>query len=277
MWRDHPADRGNVHRPIGPQPVRVRFEPFGAGSSGAWWRKSGTTVGITFQEGRMFTLPMRTSGPARLWTMPGVYVPQADSRLLGRALQAEGVGAGMRVLDVGTGSGALAVQAARMGAEVCATDVSWRAVLTALVNAARHGRRIRVRRCASARPWPGRTFDLVVSNPPYVPTPPGPITRPGAAWDAGRDGRQVVDRLTDHAPSLLRRGGVMLVVHSELCGVEETLRRFEEAGCRARVVARAGVPFGPVLTARVPWLSARGLVVDGQDREELVVVRAQRL
>lgn len=69
----------------------------------------------------------------------------------------------------------------------------------------------------------------------------------------------------------------MLIVHSQLCGVERTLLRFRRAGCRARVVARADVPFGPVLSSRLPWLRACGLVEDGQEREELVVVRAQRL
>ncbi|MBY8883057.1 HemK2/MTQ2 family protein methyltransferase [Actinacidiphila acidipaludis] len=224
------------------------------------------------------------SGAGRLWTIPGVYAPQADSHLLARALETEGVRAGMRVLDIGTGSGALAVQAARMGAEVYATDISRRAVVTAWANAARHGRRIRVRRCDPARPWsgsaldlPSRAFDLVVSNPPYVPTPPGSTRGAARAWNAGHDGRRMVDRLADHAPSLLRRGGVMLVVHSELCGVEPTLRRFAQSGCRPQVVARADVPFGPVLTARLPWLRARGLVADGQEHEGLVVVRAQRL
>jgi release factor glutamine methyltransferase len=76
---------------------------------------------------------------------------------------------------------------------------------------------------------------------------------------------------------VLKRHGVLLMVHSGLCGVDETLVRLSEAGLSCRVADRADVPFGPVLTRRLPWLRAQGLVARGEDREELFVIRAERL
>ncbi|BBA95556.1 putative methyltransferase [Actinacidiphila reveromycinica] len=221
------------------------------------------------------SLPHRR--PRALWTLPGVYAPQADTRLLGRALRAERPLDGADVLDIGTGSGALAVLAARMGARVAATDVSWRAVLTARANAARQRQRVRVRRGDLAGERGGRTFDVVVTNPPYVPAPHAPPSGGAArAWDAGHDGRHVVDRLCADAPALLRPTGVLLMVHSGLCGVEASLRRLRAGGLAAEVVARDHVPFGPVLHRRLPWLRARGLVGPADEYEELVVIRAER-
>ncbi|WP_329130362.1 methyltransferase [Streptomyces sp. NBC_01476] len=214
-----------------------------------------------------------------LWTLPGVYAPQADTYLLARALHNEGVTADMDVLDIGTGSGALALLAARMGARVSATDVSWRAVATTRINAVRSRQRIRVRRGEFADPVAGRTYDLVISNPPYVPTPhPRQVRTRGAAvaWNAGHTGRQAVDRICARSHKVLRPHGVLLMVHSGLCGVEPTLRRLTDAGLRCSVTERAYVPFGPVLTERLPWLRAQGLIGADEDKEELVVIRAER-
>jgi release factor glutamine methyltransferase len=202
---------------------------------------------------------------ADVWTLPGVYAPQADTYLLARALRDEGVTAGTDVLDVCTGSGALAVLAARMGARVSATDISRRAVLTARLNAARAGERVRVRRGDLSTPWPGRTFDVVVSNPPYVPAR---TARPPLR---GRD------RICSQAPSLLRPHGVLLMVHSGLCGAEATVARLSRAGLTCTVTHRTWVPFGPVLTQRHRWLRARGLIGADEDKEELVIIRAERV
>ncbi|MGW6746728.1 methyltransferase, partial [Streptomyces sp. NPDC055025] len=191
---------------------------------------------------------------------------------------AEGLAADMDLLDVCTGGGALAVLAARMGARVSATDISRRAVMTTRLNALRAGQRVRVRRGDLSTPWGGRTFDVVVSNPPYVPAPRTrpPPRGPARSWDAGRDGRHVVDRICAHAPSLLRPHGILLMVHSGLCGADTTLRQLAAAGLTCSVTDRTYVPFGRVLTRRLPWLRAQGLIGAGDDREELVVIRAER-
>jgi release factor glutamine methyltransferase len=208
---------------------------------------------------------------------PAVYVPQTDTGLLAAAVRREGTVAGARVLDIGTGTGALALAAARAGAaRVTAVDISPRAVLAARLNARLQGLQIEVHRGDLTRPVLGRRFDLVLANPPYVPSAaPSPPRRGRAlAWDAGWDGRAVLDRICREVPPLLAPGGTLLLVHSALCGTQRTLRLLERAGLRAAVVARHRLPFGVVLRERAPWLEARGLIRPGERVEELVVVRA---
>ncbi|MFH9613491.1 HemK2/MTQ2 family protein methyltransferase [Streptomyces pratensis] len=227
----------------------------------------------------MTTAAVRPAGLGNLWTLPGVYAPQADTFLLAEALRAEGIAKGTDLLDVCTGSGALAVLAARMGARVSATDISRRAVTAARLNAARAGQRVRVLHGDLTGPITDERFDVVVSNPPYVPTPPGRHPRKhrsSVAWDAGRSGRQALDRICAHARDMLHPQGVLLIVHSALCGVDETLRRLAEAGMHGSVTHQACVPFGPVITDRLPWLRAQGLLRPDEDTEELVVIRARR-
>ncbi|MEV5957889.1 HemK2/MTQ2 family protein methyltransferase [Streptomyces sp. NPDC051987] len=211
----------------------------------------------------------------RCWAPPGVYRPQTDTALLGRALRRERITSRTEVLDLGTGSGALAVEAARHGARVTAVDISWRALATAWCNALLNGHTVRVRHGDLAAAVPGRRFDLVITNPPYVPAPPadGPPRGAARAWDAGPDGRLLIDRICAAAPAVLRPAGRLLMVHSHLSGVEETLDRFGAAGLRAEVVDRARLPFGRVLHSRLTWLRERGLVAD-RTTEELVVIRA---
>jgi release factor glutamine methyltransferase len=209
---------------------------------------------------------------------PGVYAPQSDTFLLADALGREPLKPGAEVLDVGTGTGALALAAARRGARVTAVDRSWRAVAATRLNAALARRQVRVLRGDLLAPAADRRFDLIVCNPPYVPAPQPGVPRRGAAvaWDAGHDGRAVLDRICDGAAGLLHPSGALLLVHSALSGVGATLDRLHCAGLDAAVVERHVVPFGPVLRSRADWLESRGLVAPGEDKEELVIIRAER-
>ena len=211
----------------------------------------------------------------KLLRVPGVYRPQGDTRLLADALAAAAIPPGGSALDIGTGTGAMAIVAARAGAsEVTAVDVCRRAVWTARMNARMRGLPIDVRRGDALAVAAGRRFDLIVANPPYVPAETASPRGAARAWDAGLDGRSVVDRVCAAAPDLLAPGGVLLMVHSSLCDTDATLLALRGGGLKAAVVSRAEEGFGPVMRSRAGWLARRGLISDGQRAEELVVIRA---
>ncbi|SFA54539.1 release factor glutamine methyltransferase [Rhodococcoides kroppenstedtii] len=209
---------------------------------------------------------------------PGVYAPQDDSRFLCDVMAVASAPLDARVLDLCTGTGVLGIQAALLGArEVLAYDINPRAVACVADNARRIGAEVDARRGTLTDALAERPFDLVVSNPPYVPSPNRPegvgIHR---AWDAGDDGRVVLDPLCDAVRELLTPDGTMLIVHSEFSGVPETLRRLTAAGAVADVAARRRIAFGPVMHSRAAWLEASGKLEPGRRSEELVVVRARR-
>ena len=205
--------------------------------------------------------------------MPGVFVPRSDTWLLAGHLQRQPQVNGA-VADVCTGSGALAIAAARAGAtSVTAIDVSRRALASARINAWLNGVHVRTRRSSLLAALEGERFDLIVSNPPYLPSDdPSPARGTARHIDAGPDGRVFLDRLIAQAPSHLRPGGLLLVTHSSVNDERATLDRMRSAGLEARVLERRRGPLGPLLAARRPLLEARGLLAAGTAEEDLLIV-----
>jgi release factor glutamine methyltransferase len=213
-----------------------------------------------------------------------VYRPQEDSHLLIDTLERTTVVVGRRVVDLCTGSGVVAIAAAGLGAdEVTAWDVSEDAVHCARRNAAQAGVDVDVRHGSFDNALVDGPYDVVVSNPPYVPTPSTidltiPVDAdPAWSWDGGDDGRIIVDPLCAMAPKLLTDGGTMLLVQSEFTGTEQSIESLRAGGLKADVVAWQLIPFGPVLTSCAPWLEATGRLSEGRRMEELVVIRADKL
>jgi release factor glutamine methyltransferase len=214
----------------------------------------------------------------RIVTLPGVFSPISDTWMLARALREEVIGQRSSVLDVCTGSGALAVCAAKRGArDVTAVDLSRRAVMTARINARLNGVRVRALRSNLFAELGDQQFDVIVSNPPYVPaeTDELPTKGPERAWDAGRDGRLILDRLLDEAPAHLKPGGVLLVVHSEVCGFDATTSAMERAGLKVDVALRHRGPLGPLMTERVRHLEQQALLTPGRREEDVMVLRGR--
>jgi release factor glutamine methyltransferase len=211
----------------------------------------------------------------RLLPLPGVFQPPSDSYMLADQLRRERLGPGVSVLDLCTGSGHLAVVAALTGAAAVAVDVSRRAMLSVRLNARLNGVRVTALRGDLFAPVAGRRFDVIVSNPPYLPHPDERLPQRGLsrAIDAGPRGRAFLDRICAQAGDYLAPGGVLLLVHSSVCGERDTIDALSAHGLRAEVAFRHRGPLGPILSARADWLRAQGMLLPG-DEEEVIVVRA---
>lgn len=214
----------------------------------------------------------------RLLPLPGVFKPPSDARMLARYLVSAGLAPEARVLDLCTGSGFLGIAAARAGAsQVTAVDVSRRAVLAARLNARLNHVRVEAVRGDLFEPVGGRRFDVIVSNPPYLPSPQAPLPTRGIAraTEAGPSGRAFIDRICAGAAAHLAEGGVLLLVHSSVCGEQQTLDALAGAGLEPAVAARDRGPLGPMLRARAVWLRAHGMLRE-RDEEEMLVFSARR-
>jgi release factor glutamine methyltransferase len=214
----------------------------------------------------------------------GVYPPQQDSALLIETMKRSVLVSGRRVLDLCTGSGVVAIAAAEVGASsVTAFDICPHAVRCSRGNAVHAGVHVDVREGHWTGALACAPFDVILANPPYVPTPligdsKGiPHTAgPSQAWNGGVDGRIVLDPLCESAAGLLADGGSILLVQSEFAGVHKSLRSLRAAGLSAEVVASELIPFGPVLTAHAGWFEDTGRIVQGRREERLVVIRADK-
>jgi release factor glutamine methyltransferase len=166
----------------------------------------------------------------------GVQAPKAGSRFFCNHLT---VRAGERVLELGAGLGLAAVLAARAGARVVATDILSGAVETIRANAALNGVTIDARLGDCYTPVAGERFDLVASNPPQMPTPPGRgrSDAEAAADNGGLDGWEVLDRIIAGAPAHLMPGGRLVFTIFAFLGLKAAFARCEAVGLTPRVVA----------------------------------------
>ncbi|MFM8931613.1 MAG: N5-glutamine methyltransferase family protein, partial [Gemmataceae bacterium] len=169
------------------------------------------------------------------------------------------------IADIGTGTGCVAVALAHRlpGARIVAVDISPEALETARGNAARLGvgERVEYRQGDLLQPLAGLRPDLIVSNPPYIPTADIAGLEPGVrdhepalALDGGTDGLRVIERLAAQALPLLAPGGRLLVEigAGQEDGARGVFRRagfiveavLKDGGGHPRVV-RAGRPSAP--------------------------------
>ena len=163
-----------------------------------------------------------------------VLIPRPDTEtLVEHALACIPSDATCRVADVGTGSGAVAVSIAlaRPLAVMTATDISEKAITVATTNAATHGVDARIDFVQTDLLEPGKLYDVIVSNPPYIASeairelqPEVRLHEPSTALDGGADGLEVVRSLLRVAESVMHTDGQLLLeIGSDQAQAVETI------------------------------------------------------
>lgn len=155
---------------------------------------------------------------------PAVLIPRGETELLvekvlGLREDLESIKRIVRIVDVGTGSGAIAVSLAYYwpGAQVHAVDISRQALEVARENAFRHQVKVKFFQGDLLEPFlkQEKKFEIIISNPPYIPTSllktlPREVSRePVLSLDGGEGGLEPYRRLAPQAASLLSPGGFL--------------------------------------------------------------------
>jgi release factor glutamine methyltransferase len=190
---------------------------------------------------------------------------------------------GHTVVDVGTGSGILAILARLQGAaRVYLLDTNAAAITLALENAGHNGVQdgcVPLPTGRSMIPLPaGQSVDMVICNPAQLPLPEA--DRADSAFYAGSDGRLMIEGVIRDAPGRLLPSGRLLMTHNSLADWPASARLMESQGLEPHVLAQRELEFRPFINR--DWLdelggTARGLytVRDGRAYETLYVVEAR--
>ena len=187
-----------------------------------------------------------------------VQAPKAGSLFFCRHLV---VHPGERVLEIGGGLGLAAVLAARTGAQVTATDVLPEAVEIMRANAALNNVSVDARLGDCYAPVAGERFDLICTNPPQMPTPPGRARcdAAAAADNGGADGWELLDRVIADAPQHLHPRGRLIFTIFGFLGPKTAFAKVEAAGLMPAIVARETQSFPRIGYERLDHIRAHDL------------------
>jgi release factor glutamine methyltransferase len=178
-----------------------------------------------------------------------IYEPAEDSFLFAENLDVQ---KGAEVIDVGTGSGFLAVIAAENAENVLALDLNPYAIRCSRANSVLNSVESKIdfmqADLLTALNFKAK-FDLIFFNAPYLPSEAHEaeswIER---SWAGGVNGREVIDRFITQVPTHLKLGGKVLLMQSTLTGVEETINNFAARNLCASIKAEQKLPFFETLT-----------------------------
>ena len=168
-------------------------------------------------------------------TDDNVYIPAEDSYLLADNLE---IKKGQSVLEIGTGSGIVAMYASKLTDKITVTDINFDACELARKNFEENKiENIEILFGNLFEPVKNRKFDVILFNTPYLPTEEGEVLDDtlNYAFDGGLNGRKVIDLFLNEVGNYLNDGGIVQLIQSSLSGNDKTLEKLDKLGFIAEI------------------------------------------
>lgn len=166
-----------------------------------------------------------------------VYEPAEDSYLLAENLD---ISPGDSVLEIGTGSGIVAMYASKLTDKITVTDINFNAIELAEENFKINGiQNIEILLGNLFEVVENRKFDVILFNTPYLPTDKDDIfdDELNYAFDGGGDGRKIIDLFLNEVRNHLNTKGKVQMIQSSLSDIEKTLDKLDELGFVSEIAA----------------------------------------
>ena len=167
-----------------------------------------------------------------------VYIPAEDSYLLADNLE---IKQGQSVLEIGTGSGIVAMYASRLTDNITVTDINFDACELARKNFEDNGiENIEILFGNLFEPVKNRKFDVILFNTPYLPTEEDEVLDDtiNYAFDGGLNGRKVIDLFLNEVGNHLNDNGIVQIIQSSLSGNEKKKKKLDQLGFVSEIAAK---------------------------------------
>lgn len=191
----------------------------------------------------------------------GVYQPSDESIFLLENIE---LYQGESVLDIGTGSGLLALSLSPIAKKVVGIDIDSNSIECSIFNAKINN----IKNCDFIEgdlfnSVGEEKFDLIIANLPHIPTSSDDtsIDFVGRCVNGGEDGRRVLDQFLKHVSFYIKPTGRIQIVQSELANISKTIDLLSNQGFNVVISASKDEPFGRTVRERVDWYKKMGIEI----------------
>ena len=181
----------------------------------------------------------------KISTCRHVYEPSEDTFLLIDSLEYLNIKPRDNILEIGTGTGIIALHAAKHASHVTATDINPYALECAKKNAELNNIKniqfIKSNLFANI----SKRYDIIIFNPPYLPQTKSETSDDiiDCAWNGGKDGRETTDKFLDQTSLYLKETGQILILDSSKSKYKKTFDTLEKKGFTVKIVKRTSLFF----------------------------------
>ncbi|MGQ4892416.1 MAG: HemK2/MTQ2 family protein methyltransferase [Candidatus Njordarchaeia archaeon] len=174
-----------------------------------------------------------------------VYPPDEDTFLLLDEIKNLDL-KNKKVLEIGTGTGIIAITCAKKGAKVTATDIKLEAIKCTQKNAKLNNVKIETKQGNLFQPVKGEKYDLIIFNPPYLPENPETDKylneKDKQDLIGGKHGNETAIQFIKQLKNHLKPNGQALLIQTSLTNIQETLKQAEKTGLKTQITKQKNLP-----------------------------------